>query len=80
MGYSAGGTSILAGLNLAIDEISNYAKHSLTLVSEYPSYSTSTVERVSDEKGDTLLLNLAKIKVKKACHNLLTYSMEQSPS
>jgi hypothetical protein len=67
--YSAGGTNILGALQLALAEISINSKHPLTLVGEYPSYSTSTVERVSDVKGDALLLHLAKRKVKKACYN-----------
>jgi hypothetical protein len=69
MAYSAGGTSILAGLQLAINEINSYSKHNLTVVGEYRSYSMSAVERVYDVKGDAFLLNLAKRKVKKSCHN-----------
>jgi len=40
----------------------------LTVVGEYLSYSTSAVESVSDVTGDALSLNLAKRKVKTACH------------
>ena len=69
MGYSGGGTSILAGLQLAVTEINSYSKHNLTVVGEYQSYSTSAVVSLSDVKGDALLLNLAKRKVKEACHN-----------
>jgi hypothetical protein len=67
MSYSAGGTSILAGLQLAVTEINNYSKHNLTVVGEY--HNPLAVESVSDVKGDTLRLNLAKRKVKEACHN-----------
>ena len=51
LAYSAGGTSILAGLQLAVTEINNYSKHNLTVVGEYSSYSMSAVESVSDVKG-----------------------------
>jgi hypothetical protein len=34
LGYSAGGTSILAALELAVAEINSYSKHNLTVVGE----------------------------------------------
>ena len=46
--YSVGGTNLLAGLEMAVDEIRRYSVHKLNLISEYLSYSTSGVERVSD--------------------------------
>ena len=46
--YSEGATNLLAGLELAVDEINRYSVHKLNLVSEYLSYSTSGVESVSD--------------------------------
>jgi hypothetical protein len=63
IGYSGGGTDILAGLQLAINEIDNYSKHNLTVVSEYPTYSKSTVESVAEVKGEAFRLILAKSKV-----------------
>jgi hypothetical protein len=60
LGYRGGGTSILAALQAAVKEINTYSKHNLTVVGEYPSYSTSAFESVSDVKGDAVLLNLAQ--------------------
>jgi hypothetical protein len=34
LGYTGGGTNILAALQLSITEINSYAKHNLTLVGE----------------------------------------------
>jgi hypothetical protein len=51
MGYSGGGTDILIALQVAIQEINSYSKHSLTVVGEYPTYSMSAVESVADMKG-----------------------------
>ena len=65
LGYTGGGTSILAALELAINEINSYSKHNLTLVGEYSSYSMSAFESVSDVKGDSILLNLAQRKSRK---------------
>jgi len=42
--YRGGGTNILAALQEAVKEINGYSKHNLTVVGEYPSYSTSAVE------------------------------------
>jgi hypothetical protein len=36
IGYNGGGTSILAGLEVALNEINSYSKHDLTVVGEYP--------------------------------------------
>ena len=44
IGYRGGGTDILDALQAAINEISLHSKHNLTVVGEYPSYSTSAVE------------------------------------
>jgi len=44
IGYSGGGTDILAALQAAVIEINSYSKHNLTVVGEYPSYSESAVE------------------------------------
>ena len=46
--YGEGAADLLAGLQLAVDEINRYSKHNLTVVGEYLSYSTSAVESVSD--------------------------------
>jgi hypothetical protein len=44
-GGSSSGRDVLAALRAAITEINNYSKHNLTVVGEYPSYRTPTVER-----------------------------------
>jgi len=44
IGYRGGGTDILAALEAAINEIRDYSMHTLTVVGEYPRYSTSAVE------------------------------------
>ena len=46
IGYRGGGTNILGALQAAISEINGYSKHNLTVVGEYPSYSTLAVESV----------------------------------
>jgi hypothetical protein len=46
LGYRGGGTDILRGLQVAVNEINSYAIHNLTVVGEYPSYRTSAVESV----------------------------------
>jgi hypothetical protein len=44
--YGNGGTDILAGLQMAINEIKINSIHNQTVIGEYPSYSTSAVESV----------------------------------
>jgi uncharacterized protein with von Willebrand factor type A (vWA) domain len=51
IGYSNGGTDILTALQVTIEEINSYSKHSLTVVGEYPTYHKSAVDSVTYVKG-----------------------------